>query len=159
MVAKKQTWAPSAPEEMRTVSEIAAAARKRKTSVKAGMAERTAAGHGKTNPLTEMQDRIKAQERQIADLMQTNGDIQRHARAVESSLAHEARERRKLTEEVTAIASSLGRCGEGEIVISRMLFGAVRFHGSSSPMTADAPQAETAVPRQWQWVSAEDQKD
>lgn len=146
MVAKKQV-APTAP---RTVSEIAVAARKRKASVKAGMAERTAAGHGKTNPLTEMQDRIKAHERQIADLMASNGTLKARADEYQRAAGHEARERRKLTEEVTAIASSLGRCGDGELVISRMLFGAVRFHGSSSPMVADVPEP---APNQRVWTA------
>lgn len=135
MVAKKKPAAPTAP---RTVSEIAAATRQRKASVEAGMADPV--GHGKTSPLTEMQGRIKGYERQVSDLIQTNAALRAEVSAWQDTHAHEARERRKLTEEVTAIASSLGRCGDGELVISRMLFGAVRFHGSSSPMVAAVPE-------------------
>jgi len=140
MVTKKNVTAAAGPaSNMRTVSENAAA-RKRKASVKAGMAERTAADHGKTNPLTEMQERIKAQDKQIADLMSSNSMLRADLHDSGIALRREQVERRKLTEEVTAIASSLGRCGDGELIISRMLFGAVRFHGSSSPMVADVPE-------------------
>lgn len=95
-----------------------------------------AAGRAKADP----------RDRQIADLLASNADLRATNERMERLLRYEQVERQKLTDDVTAIATSLSRCGDGERVIGAMLFGAVRFHGTSQLMKQASDTGEAARP-------------
>lgn len=138
---------------MRTVSENAAMRRaadgltaKRKprerTLAQEIKAEERTAARGPTK--AEIADNvIGALRKQVRDLMESNGNLQRHSASVERAYAAEERRRRKVEDEIASIAAMLARCGDGELVISRMLFGVLRY--SKEPDDSDA------VPMAFRW--------
>lgn len=146
---------------MRTVSENAAMRRaadgltaKRKprerTLAQEIEAEERATARGPTR--AEIADNIISEMRkQVRDLMESNGNLQRHSAGVERAYAAEERRRRKVEGEIASIAAMLARCGDGELVISRMLFGVLRY--------SQEPDDGNAVPMEYRWVRDEDQKD
>lgn len=76
-------------------------------------------------------------DRQIADLLASNGDLRAANAQLERLVRYEQVVRSKLTDDVQAIAKCLSRCGAGEHVIAAMLFGVIREHGLVPPDGAD----------------------
>jgi hypothetical protein len=136
MVAKEST--------MRTVTENASS-RQRRSSIKAAVAERMDRNDGNRtlSPFGEMQKRAEAAEaelervrgdtrRQISELLENAAKLTAQRDSMAAVVREEARERLLLSQEVVSLASLLSRCGSGESMISAMLFGAVRAHGTGS---------------------------
>lgn len=98
--------------------------------------DRAEARRLKSTTKADLVKRLDIAEARIAQLESSSQRREEYIEHMNANYWSEVRERRKLTEDVTAIASSLARCGEGEAVISKMLFGALRFHGTPSIMVA-----------------------